>query len=273
MRAAAPLQPAASSGVALAAPGRTAGALLVRRFLLPPVAIAGIVLLWQIIVTALEVPPYIIPSPASVGQALIKQRAVLIENAIPTLFESLGGFLLGNVVAIATAVAFVYNKTLQRTLYPIAVAIRTVPIVAISPILVLLLGNGYAPKVAIAALITYFPTLVNMVEGLEAADPQALELMHVLSASKGEAFRFVRWPSSLPYLFSALRIASTTCVLGAIVAEWIGSNVGLGYLIVLTTYDFRTALLYSAMAVASAMALSFFFLISALEWLVVRWER
>jgi NitT/TauT family transport system permease protein len=241
--------------------------------LLPPLAIAGIVLLWQIVVMAFAVPAYIIPSPAAVGQALVRQRAVLIENAIPTILESLGGFLLGNVVAIATAIAFVYNKTLQRTLYPIAVAVRTVPIVAISPILVLLLGNGYAPKVAIAALITYFPTLVNMVEGLEAADPQALELMHVLSASKGEAFRFVRWPSSLPYLFSALRIASTSCVLGAIVAEWIGSNVGLGYLIVLTTYDFRTALLYAAMAVASAMALSFFFLISLLEWVVVRWER
>ena len=273
MRAAAPPRSPAAVDAPPTAPGRTAGAVLIRRFLLPPVAIALIVLLWQIIVTAFAIPHYIIPSPASVGQALVKQRAVLIENAIPTLLESLGGFLLGNAVAIATAIAFVYNKTLQRTLYPIAVAVRTVPIVAISPILVLMLGNGYAPKVAIAALITYFPTLVNMVEGLEAADPQALELMHVLSASKGETFRFVRWPSSLPYLFSALRIASTTCVLGAIVAEWIGSNVGLGYLIVLTTYDFRTALLYSAMAVASAMALSFFFLISVLEWAVVRWER
>jgi NitT/TauT family transport system permease protein len=153
------------------------------------------------------------------------------------------------------------------------VAVRTLPIVAIAPIFVLMLGNGYAPKIAIAALITFFPTLVNMVEGLESADPQALELMHVLSASKTEAFRYVRWPSSLPYLFSAMRIASTSSVLGALVAEWIGTNKGLGYLIVLTTYDFRTALLYAAMVVTSAIALAFFFLVSVVEWLLVRWQR
>ena len=176
-------------------------------------------------------------------------------------------------MAIAAALAFVHSKVLERALYPVAVAVRTLPIVAIAPILVLLLGNGYAPKVAIAALITFFPTLVNMVEGLESADVQAMELMHVLSASKTEIVRYVRWPSSLPYLFSAMRIASTSSVLGALVAEWIGTNKGLGYLIVLTTYDFRTALLYAAMVVTSAIALLFFFLVSILEWLLVRWER
>lgn len=253
--------------------GASPRGLLLRRFLLPPIAFIVIVLIWQLIIVAFSVPHYIIPSPAAVAQALVTQRRMLWINAVPTIFESLGGFLLGNVVAIIAAVAFVHNRTMERTFYPLAVAIRTVPIVAISPILVLLLGNGYSPKVAIAALITFFPTLVNMVEGLRAADPQALELMHVLSASKGETFRYVRWPSSLPYLFAALRVASTSSVLGAIVAEWIGSNKGLGYLIVLTTYDFRTALLYSAMALASALALAFFLLISIFEWVVVRWQR
>jgi NitT/TauT family transport system permease protein len=151
--------------------------------------------------------------------------------------------------------------------------VRTLPIVAISPILVLLLGNGYAPKIAIAALITFFPTLVNMVDGLNAADAQAQELMHVLSATKWEVFRYVRWPTSLPYLFSALRIASTASLLGAIVAEWIGSNKGLGYLILAATYDYRTPLLYATMAVASALALALFGLISALENYFVPWRR
>jgi NitT/TauT family transport system permease protein len=246
---------------------------LLRRFLLPPAALAVVVLLWQAIIVVFSVPPYVIPAPAAVARTLVVQRGMLWTNAVPTIFESLGGFLLGNIIAIAAAVAFVHNKTMERTLYPLAVAIRTVPIVAISPILVLLLGNGYSPKVAIAGLITFFPTLVNMVQGLQAADPQALELMHVLSASKGETFRYVRWPSSLPYLFAALRVASTSSVLGAIVAEWIGSNRGLGYLIVLTTYDFRTALLYAAMVLASAIALAFFLLISILEWALVRWQR
>lgn len=247
--------------------------MLLRRLLLPLAVIAVLVGVWDLAIRLLQIPLYMIPPPGAVWQALVKEWARLADNAVPTILESLGGFALGNLVAIAAAVAFVHNKTLERALYPVAVAVRTLPIVAIAPILVLMLGNGYAPKVAIAALITFFPTLVNMVEGLESADPQALELMHVLSASKAEVFRYVRWPSSLPYLFSAMRIASTSSVLGALVAEWIGTNKGLGYLIVLTTYDFRTALLYAAMVVTSAIALAFFFLVSVLEWLLVRWER
>jgi NitT/TauT family transport system permease protein len=256
------------------APARmAAGAVLLRRLLLPLAVIAALVGVWDLAIRVLQIPLYMIPPPGAVWQALVKEWARLADNAVPTILESLGGFALGNLVAIAAAVAFVYNKTLERALYPVAVAVRTLPIVAIAPILVLMLGNGYAPKVAIAALITFFPTLVNMVEGLESADPQALELMHVLSASRSEIFRYVRWPSSLPYLFSAMRIASTSSVLGALVAEWIGTNKGLGYLIVLTTYDFRTALLYAAMVVTSAIALTFFFLVSILEWCLVRWER
>ena len=274
VQAAAPAKPMATDGSAAALPARAApAAVLLRRLLLPLAVIAVLVVVWDALIRVFDIPAYMIPTPASVGQALVKERARLVDNAIPTIMESLGGFALGNLVAIATAVAFVYNKALERALYPVAVAVRTLPIVAIAPILVLMLGNGYAPKVAIAALITFFPTLVNMVEGLESADPQAMELMHVLSASKAEVFRYVRWPSSLPYLFSAMRIASTSSVLGALVAEWIGTNKGLGYLIVLTTYDFRTALLYAAMVVTSAIALAFFFLVSILEWLLVRWER
>jgi NitT/TauT family transport system permease protein len=246
---------------------------LLRRFVLPVVVIAALIVVWDLVIRLFAVPAFVIPTPASVAQALVKERGRLLENAIPTIVESLGGFLLGNVVAIAAAIAFVHSTLLERALYPVAVAVRTLPIVAIAPIFVLMLGNGYAPKIAIAALITFFPTLVNMVEGLESADPQAMELMHVLSASRSEAFRYVRWPSSLPYLFSAMRIASTSSVLGALVAEWIGTNKGLGYLIVLTTYDFRTALLYAAMVVTSAVALAFFFLVSVLEWLLIRWER
>jgi len=249
------------------------GVVLLRRLGLPLVVAAALIVLWDVVVRVFAIPAFVIPTPLSVWQALVKDHAMLLDNAVPTIVESLGGFLLGNVVAIAAAIAFVHSRTLERALYPVAVAVRTLPIVAIAPILVLMLGNGYAPKIAIAALITFFPTLVNMVEGLEAADTQAMELMHVLSASRTETFRYVRWPSSLPYLFSAMRIASTSSVLGALVAEWIGTNKGLGYLIVLTTYDFRTALLYAAMAVTSVVALAFFFLVSVLEWLLVRWER
>lgn len=244
-----------------------------RHYLVSVAAFLAALAAWQGIVVGFHVPVYLAPSPLMVARALRAESHTLLLNTWPTLIETVGGFIVGNLVAIAAAVGFVHNRIFRQSVYPLAVTVRTLPIVAISPILVLLLGNGYAPKIAIAALITFFPTLVNMADGLAAADPQALELMHVLSASRWEVFRYLRWPTSLPYLFSALRIASTASLLGAIVGEWIGSNSGLGYLIVAATYDYRTPLLYATMAVASALALALFGAISILERYAVSWRQ
>ncbi len=244
-----------------------------RRYAISTGTFLGVLLAWQGIIVIFHVPLYIAPAPLQVLGALGTDSHTLLINTWPTLIETVGGFILGNLIAIAIAVGFVHNRTFRHSVYPLAVAVRTLPIVAISPILVLLLGNGYAPKIAIAALITFFPTLVNMADGLSAVDAQALELMHVLSASPWEVFRHLRWPTSLPYLFSALRIASTASLLGAIVGEWIGSNTGLGYLIVAATYDYQTPLLYATMAVASVLALVLFNGISIVERYAVPWRQ
>ena len=266
--------PAAPASGAAAAPRsrRAAGESPWRR---QAVAVGTFVLVlaaWQAFVVLFRVPTYIAPSPLQVLAALRSDSRTLFVNTWPTLIETVFGFLLGNAVAIATAVGFVHNRTFRHGVYPLAVTVRTLPIVAISPILVLALGSGYAPKIAIAALIVFFPTLVNMADGLNAVDPQALELMRVLSASRWEVFRYLRWPTSLPYLFSALRIASTAALLGAIVGEWIGSNSGLGYLIVAATADYRTPFLYATMTVASVLALVLFNAVSIVEHYAVPWR-
>lgn len=228
--------------------------------------------LWQLLVRVFDVPIYIVPAPTDIGASLVDDAGLLAANLWPTALESVAGFLIGNLVAIGLAVVFVHSQTLERTLFPIAIVIRTVPIVAVAPVLVLLLGNGYSPKIAIAALISFFPTLVNMVRGFESVDPQSVELFRVLSASRWELFWKVRVYSSLPYLFSSLKIAATSSVIGAIVAEWIGSNQGLGALIIDATFNFRTPLLYSTMVVASVLAIVFFALIGLIERLVVTWD-
>src|SRR5690606_30126812 len=142
--------------------------------------------------------------------------------------------------------------------FPIAVFMHTIPIIAVAPILVLIFGNGVTPKVIIAAMICFFPTLVNMVRGLKAVHPATLDLMRVLSASRSEIFWKVRLQSSLPCLFAALKIASTTGVIGAIVAEWIGSSFGLGALIIEATYNFRAPLLYATVFTAALLAVCLF---------------
>ena len=175
-------------------------------------------------------------------------------------------------MAILLAVLFVHSQTAERVFYPIAVFINTIPIIAVAPILVLIFGNGLAPKIIIAALTCFFPTLVNMVRGLKAVNPATLDLMRVLSATNSEIFWKVRLQSSLPFLFAALKITNTTCVIGAIVAEWIGSNFGLGALIIEATYNFRSPLLYATVFTAALLAVCLFALVSFAEKRLIRWK-
>jgi NitT/TauT family transport system permease protein len=239
---------------------------------LPAAGIAGFIGFWAALVYVLKVPPFVAPSPAAVAGKLIAEYNKLMANLFPTAIEATAGFLVGNAAAILMATAFVHKKSLEDAFFPIVVLINTIPVVAKAPILVLLLGNGMEPKIAIAALICFFPTLVNMVRGLESVNPQALELMRVLSASNTEIFFKLRLHNSLPYLFSALKIAASTAVIGAIVGEWIGSTVGIGALIIQSMYAFDSAMLYASVIVGSAFSVLFFLTITLIERMVVRWE-
>jgi len=238
-----------------------------------PTVLLGLLVLWELAVQAFHIPRYLLPAPSAVFQTLWTERQTMLSHTMVTLSESLAGFAVGNLVAIGLAIAFVENKTVEQTVYPLAVAIRTVPIIAIVPILTLLLGTDWQPKVAIAALITFFPTLVDMLKGLTSPQRELLELAHVIHASRWYVLWSIRLPASLPYLFAALRTAATSAVLGAIVAEWIGAQKGIGYVIVLATYQFRGDLLYAAIFVAAAMAMLLFLLVGLCERWIVRWEN
>ncbi len=243
------------------------------KVLWPIAGLVFLVLVWQGWVTIFHVKPYLVSSPLTVASYLVDNRTLFLSNLYPTAIESLLGFALGNVAGILIALLFVYSRILRRAFYPAATILWTVPIVAIAPILIIYLGFGYSPKIAVAALITFFPTLVNMVAGFESVDPQLLELMHVLSAKKREIFLKLRLPSSIPYLFAALKIAAPGAVIGAIVAEWIGSTRGIGFLIVYATQNFQAPQLYAAMAVASGYALALFGLVVLAQRLMGRWDR
>ena len=243
-----------------------------RRRILPIVGVVAMIALWAGIVHGFGVRPFVAPSPIVVVQTLVAKFAMLMDNLKWTAMEAILGFLLGNLVAIVGATLFVHFKSLEETFFPIVVLINTIPVVAKAPILVLLMGNGIEPKIAIAALICFFPTLVNMVRGLEAVSPQQLELMRVLSASKTQVFFKLRLYNALPYLFSALKISASTATIGAIVGEWVSTTAGIGALIVQAMYAFDSALLYATVMVGSGFAFCFFLAISAVERLVVRWQ-
>lgn len=238
----------------------------------PFIAAGALLAAWQLYASLFSLPIYIAPSPLQIAHTLVTELPLLMRNFVPTALESLAGFLIGNAAAILLAVVFVHSRRLEAAFYPIAVFINTIPVLAKAPILVLMFGLGMKSKIVIAAFICFFPTLANMVRGLTSVNPQSLELMRVLSASRAEVFWKLRMPSSLPFLFSALKIASTTSVLGAIVGEWIGADLGLGALIIDATHNFRSPLLYATVFVASGWAVAFFAVVSFAERRIVTWK-
>jgi NitT/TauT family transport system permease protein len=245
---------------------------IARRRLLPALGILGLLALWAAVIAIFDVKPFIAPSPWAVLQTLYEKRAVLLDNLLPTALEAALGFLLGNLAAILVATVFIHNKTIQEIFFPVVLAFNAIPLVAKAPVLVLIMGNGIEPKITIAALVCFFPTLVNMVRGLESVNPQAMELMRVLSASKTEIFFRLRVFNALPYLFSSLRIAASMCVIGAVIGEWVGATVGIGAMILQATFNFDSPLLYAAIVMSASLSCLFFLLVSVTERMVIRWQ-
>ncbi|MDB5515413.1 MAG: transporter permease [Tardiphaga sp.] len=243
-----------------------------RSRILPALGIVGLIFLWWAVIAVFDVKPFIAPTPWAVLETLYAKRDVLFDNLLPTAMEAAGGFVLGNLAAIAVATVFVHNKTMQDIFFPVVLMFNAVPLVAKAPVLVLIMGNGMEPKITIAALVCFFPTLVNMVRGLESVNPQAMELMRVLSASKTEIFFRLRLLNALPYLFSALRIAASMCVIGAVVGEWVGSTVGIGAMILQATFNFDSPLLYAAIVMSATLSGLFFLFVTLAERWVIRWQ-
>lgn len=227
-----------------------------------------LIALWQAIVMILQIPEYLLPAPtaiiATVDGSLVVQLAV-------TFLEALAGFLIASAAAFVTALMFARYKTLEDGLFPIAIAIKTTPIVAIAPLLVIWLGTGWWSKIVAAMLICFFPVLVNTVKGLKAADFEYRELFETMGASRAQEFLKLRIPYCLPYLFSALKISSSLAVIGAIVGEFVGATQGLGYLIIISSAHLETATLFSAIIAAALAGIAMFYAIGWTERRLVFW--
>lgn len=246
--------------------------LAIRRRVLPFVAFFTLVAIWEFCVYFFQVPNYIAPAPSAVAEVLVNRFPMFMANLYPTAVQALAGYCLGNLAAVVVATTFVYRPTAEEAFFPLVVMMNTVPTVAKAPILVLLFGNGMEPKILIAALISFFPTLVNMTRGLRSVSGQQLELMRILSASEREIFMKVRFQNALPYLFAGLKITTTSAVIGSIIAEWIGSRVGIGALIVQATYNYDSQLLYATIVVGAVFSALFFGAVSLAERHFLKWN-
>ena len=246
----------------------------VTRFVAPPLgAVVVTVLLWESWVRLRDVPHYLVPAPSAIADAFRAEPARFLEAGATSLIEALGGLAVGSGAAFLFAVAMAHSRPLERALYPLALLVKVTPIIAVAPLFIIWFGFGAWPKVLIAALITFFPMLVNAVTGLRSVDPAAHDFFRTLNASAWQTFWHLRLPASLPYVLAALRISVPLSLIGAVVAEWMAGDGGVGQLILIANSDFDTASLFAAVLVLASIAVSLTAAVAYVERRLLAWHE
>jgi NitT/TauT family transport system permease protein len=235
-------------------------------------AIAVIAVGLELWTSAFHVPGYLVPAPSAVAARFAADWPFFVREALVTVAEASGGFVVGTTVAFAIAAAMVRSRVLERTLFPLAILVKLTPIVAVAPLFTLWFGFGSAPKVAIAALITFFPMVVNAFVGLRSADPQEVAFLETLGATRAEIFRQLRVPSALPYLFSGARISLNLALIGAVIGEWTGADRGLGRVILVANANLDLATLFAAVLLLAAIGIAANALVGTAEQRVLHWH-
>jgi putative hydroxymethylpyrimidine transport system permease protein len=245
-----------------------------RRFadaLLPLALALALLAVWQLaasrgwLADLLGIESFLVPSPAEIATALWEERTLLAEDAWVTFREVIGGFLVALAVGVAVAVLLHLSPLLRRAAMPLVVATQTIPIIVIAPIFVVWFGFGIGPKLAIIALICFFPITVNTLDGLAAVDREQRKLMRTLGAGRLQTLLRLEAPAALPYTLSGARIAVAVAVIGAVFGEWAGADAGLGHQMLVLNAQLAVPEMFAAMTVLSAMAIALFGLLLLLE--------
>ncbi|HEX4626568.1 MAG TPA: ABC transporter permease [Solirubrobacteraceae bacterium] len=242
-----------------------------RTILLPALLLLVLLGAWELYARLGPLDPLILPAPDQIASSLWHDRGLLWDNLAVTGREVLLGILVAVVAGVGCAIAIHLSATLRRGVYPLLVASQTLPIVIIAPLLVAWFGYDLAPKLAIVALICFFPVTVTTLDALASVDPDAIKLLRTLDASRWQVFRHLEAPAALPGLLSGAKIAVAVAVIGAVLAEQAGSSDGLGHLLLQAIPQLETPRAYAAVVLLSALALLLFGALTLAERLAVPW--
>ena len=237
----------------------------------PALVFLAVIVLWQVATGAGWINQLVLPSPGATLSAFVTDGTALAYNAAVTTVEAVCGMVVGNLLGFVMAVAFVHSQLARRTFFPLAMAAKSVPIVAVAPALIIAFGNGMAPKIMVTVFLVFFPMLVNAMRGLRSAEAEMSELLYTLSATWWQALWMVRLPASLPFVFSALKLSACACFVAAIVSEWVAADHGLGYLIVFAGSQFRTEEVWAAVIVGTVLSMVLMALVVAAERMLTPW--
>ena len=242
------------------------------RWLAPVVLLLVLLAIWEIVARGLHVPDFILPAPSQIAVSFVEHFAELAWHGGVTLLEMALGLSIGTLGGIALAIAVFYSSLLDKALYPLIIGSQMIPVFAIAPILIVWMGYGLWPKVTVAALISFFPLVVNVSDGLREPSEGAVDLFRSMGATRMQIFRKLRWPACLPTLFSGLRVSTTLAVVGATIGEWVGAHQGLGYLMLQSNARLRMSLVFAAIVMLSLLGLLLFGAIRIIERRVVHWR-
>lgn len=249
------------------------GESLVQAYGRPAAFVAAILVLWWLLTSVTSsLPTYLVPSPGDTWSAFADNAGYFASHTWVTLVETVIGFVVAVIVGLLVAIAMIYSTSFERTLYPLVLFAQVVPKIAIAPLFVVWLGFGMTPKIVVAVLMAFFPIVISGLAGLKSVDPEILELTSTMGANPLKVFAKIRFPASLPQLFSGLKVAATLAVTGAVVGEFVGSNSGLGYVILQANGNVDTASLFVALIIMSLLGVALFGLLQVAERFVIPWH-
>jgi putative hydroxymethylpyrimidine transport system permease protein len=229
--------------------------------------------IWELITIYTAIPDYILPAPSAIIRSLVNNFRLLIYHSGYTFAAVLPGLGLAMIISPLLALLMDRFTIFKQALYPLLVVSQAVPIFAVAPLILIWFGVGLLPKVLIVALVCFFPLTINLIEGFNQVDPEAIELMQTMRANHLLITRSVHLPYTLPYFFSGLKIAATYSVLGAIIGEWLAARAGLGIYMLRAMHSFRTADLFAAILVVVILSLTLFKLVELAGKLAMPWQR
>ena len=245
----------------------------VRRIWPSVLLLALIILAWQGIASLHSIDNLTLASPVETWHALVDDRSLLFDEAGTTALEIVLGLAISIALGVTLAVSMHLVGWLRDAAYPLLLASQAIPIVVLAPLFILAFGYGIGPKLAIIALICFFPIVVVMLDGLRSVDPDLLKLMRLLGASRLTMLWKAELPASLPFLFSGLRLAAVFSVIGAVFGEWAGADHGLGRLVLLANNQLQTPRVYAGVVLLTLMAIALFAFVSLVERVAIPWRR
>lgn len=228
-------------------------------------AVAVLLIIWQLLCTTGLIPSYMLPSPIDVIQAFVSEFPLLLENSFITLQEAFIGLFLGVSVGFLAAVLMDAFGILYKAFYPLLIITQTIPSVAVAPLLVLWFGYETTPKIVLIVISTFFPVAVGLLDGFKSADKDAIGLLRSMGANRLQIFRYIKFPSALPQLFSGLRIAAAYSVVGAVISEWLGGFGGLGVYMTRVKKAFAFDKMFAVIFLISAISLALMALVGFAE--------